>query len=50
MVVVRDIRRIFFRGGKVIFPDFFPGMKKCFFPGQNSHFRRPKTNFSGFEK
>ena len=36
-----------FWGGKVIFPDFFP---KCFFPVENFHFGRPKTNFSGFEK
>ena len=40
---------IFFRGGKVIFPDFFPSMK-CFFLVENFHFGRPKTNFSGFEK
>ena len=40
---------IFFWGGKVIFPDFFPGVK-CFFPVENFHFGRPKTNFSGFEK
>ena len=25
-------------------------MLKCFFPVENSHFGRPKTNFSGFEK
>ena len=31
-------------GGKVIFPDFFPEVK-CFFPVENSHFGRPKTNF-----
>ena len=42
-------RGIFFRGGKVIFVEFFPGLK-CFFPVENSHFGRPKTNFSGFEK
>ena len=40
---------IFFLRGKVIFPDFFPGVK-CFFPVENFHFVRPKTNFSGFEK
>ena len=33
-----------FWGGKVIFPDFFPGVK-CFFPVENFHFGRPKTNF-----
>ena len=40
---------IFFWGGKVIFPYFFPGVK-CFFPVENFHFRRPKTNFSRFQK
>ena len=48
-VIIRGVRGIFFRGGKVIFPDFFPGVK-CFFPSENSHFGRPKTNFSHFEK
>ena len=39
-----------FQRGKVIFPDFyFPGVK-CFFSVENSHFGRPKTDFSGFEK
>ena len=38
---IRGITRIFFRGGKVIFPDFFPGVK-CFFPVENSHFATPK--------
>ena len=42
-------RHIFFWGGKVIFPDFFPSVK-CFFPVENCHFGRPKTNFSDFEK
>ena len=37
-------RKIFWVG-KVIFPDFFPGAK-CFFPVENFHFVRPKTNFS----
>ena len=41
-VAVMDIGGIFFRGGKVIFPDFFPV--------ENSPFGEPKTNFSGFEK
>ena len=45
----RGVRRIFFRGVKVIFSNFFPGVK-CFFLLENSHFVRPKTNFSGFEK
>ena len=46
----RVVREIFFRGDKVIFPDiFFPGVK-CFCPVENSHFGRPKTNFSGFQK
>ena len=43
----RGVRGIFFRGGKVIFPEFFPSVK-CFFSVENSHFGRPKTNFSGF--
>ena len=33
----RAVRLIFFRGGKVIFPDFFPDVK-CFFLVENSHF------------
>ena len=45
----RGVSGIFFRRGKVVFPDFFPGVK-CFFPVENSNFGRPKTNFSGFEK
>ena len=45
----RGIRGKFFRGGKIIFPEFFPGVK-CFFLVENSHFGRSKTNFSGFEK
>ena len=45
----RGVRGICFRGGKVIFPDCFLGVK-CFLPVQISHFGRPKTNFSGFEK
>ena len=40
---------IFLRGQLVIFPNFFPGVKCCF-PVENSHFGRPKTNFSGSEK
>ena len=47
--LIRGVRGIFFRGYKVIFPDFFPGMK-CFFSVENFHFGRPKTNFGGFEK
>ena len=45
----RGVTGIFFWGGKVIFPDFFPGVK-CFFPVENSHFVRPKTNFCRFQK
>ena len=45
----RGVRGIFVRGGKVIFPDFFPGVE-CFFPVENSYFGRSKTNFSIFEK
>ena len=41
-------RRNIFQRGKVIFRDFFLGLK-CFFPVQNSHLGRPTTNFSGFE-
>ena len=44
-----DVTGIFFWGGKVIFPEFFPGMK-CFFPLENSHFGRPKTYFRRFQK
>ena len=47
--MVRGVTGIFFWGGKVIFPDFFPGVK-CFFPVENSHFGRPKTNFRRFQK
>ena len=43
------ITGIFFWGGKVIFPDFFP-VVKCFFPVENSHFGRPKNKFSPFFK
>ena len=45
----RGVTGIFFWGGKVIFPDFFPGVK-CFFPVESSHFGRPKTNFRRFQK
>ena len=45
----RGVTGIFFWGGKVNFPDFFPGVK-CFFPIENSHFGRPKTNFCRFQK
>ena len=40
-------RNVFQRGQS--HSSFFPGVK-CFFPVENSHFGRPKTNFSGFEK
>ena len=46
---IRGVRGIIFRGGKVIFPDVFPGLR-CFFPVEYSHFGRATTNFSGFEK
>ena len=46
----RGIRGIFFRGAKSLFLIFFPGVRWVFFPVENSHFCRPKTNFSGFEK
>ena len=49
MAYSRGVTGIFFWGGKVIFPDFFPGVK-CFFPVENSHFGRPKTNFRRFQK
>ena len=47
--LVRGVTGIFFWGGKVIFPDFFPGVK-CFFPVENFHFGRYKTNFRWFQK
>ena len=49
IALVRGVTGIFFWGGKVIFPDVFPGVK-CFFPVENSHFGRPKTNFRRFQK
>ena len=36
-------KRTFFWGGRVIFLDFFPGVK-CFFLVENFHFGRPKQN------
>ena len=45
----RGVSGVFFWGGKVIFRDFFPGVK-CFFPVENSHFGRPKNKFSSFSK
>ena len=47
-VVHRGVTGTFFWGCKVIFPEFFPGVK-CFFPVENSHFGRPKTNFRRFQ-
>ena len=41
-------KRNIIQRGKAIFPDFFPSVK-CFFLVENSHFGRPKTNFSRFE-
>ena len=46
--IIRGVRRISFKWGKVSFPDFFPGVQ-CFFPVENSHFGTPKTNFSGLK-
>ena len=45
----KGVTGIFFWGGKVIFPWFFPGVK-YFFPVENSHFGTPKTNFRHFQK
>ena len=45
----RGVTGKFFWGGKVIFPDFFPGVK-CFSPVANLHFGRPKTNCRCLEK
>ena len=45
----RGVTGKIFRGGKIIFPDFLPGVK-CFFPVENFHFGRPKTNFIHFWK
>ena len=45
----RGVTGIFFWGGKVIFPDYFPSVK-CFFPVENSHFGRPKPNIHHFQK
>ena len=39
----RGVTGTVFWGGKVIIPNFFPGVK-CFFPVENFHFGRPKTN------
>ena len=44
----RGVTVKFFRGGEVIFPDFFPVW--IAFPVENFHFGRPKTNLSGFKK
>ena len=44
----RGITGIFFWGGKVIFPDSFPGVK-WFLPVKISHFGRSKTNFCRFQ-
>ena len=41
-------RHVFLRG-QSHFSWFFPGVK-CFFPVENSHFGRPKTNFCCFQK
>ena len=47
---IRDVTGFFFFwGGKVIFPDFFPGVNS-FLPVENFHFGTPKSNFRRFEK
>ena len=46
-VCSRGVTGIFFWGDRVIFPDFFPGVK-CFFLVEN--FRFARTNFSRFEQ
>ena len=48
--MARGITGKIFWGGKVIFPDFFFPAWNAFFPVENFHIGRPKTNFSGFEK
>ena len=42
-------KRNIFQRGQNHFSWFFPDVK-YFFPVENSHFGRPKTNFTGFEK
>ena len=44
----RGVTGIFFWRGKVIFPDFFPGVK-CFFPVENSHLVDIKQIFVVFK-
>ena len=41
VLFVRGVTGKFFWGGRVIFPDFFPGVK-CFFPVENSILVDPK--------
>ena len=43
------VRGIFFKRGKITFPDFFR-REMLFFSRRNFHFGRPLTNFSGFKK
>ena len=45
---IRGVTGTFFWRAKS-FSWFFPGVK-CFFPVENSHFGRPKTNFHRFQK
>ena len=45
----RGITDIFFWGGKVIFPDFFPGVK-CFFPSRKFPFWYTQNKFPSFSK
>ena len=42
-------KKYFSEGAKSFFLIFFQGVK-CFFPVENSHCGKPKTNFNGFEK
>ena len=50
MILGRGVTGIFFfsEGAKSFFLIFFPGVK-CFFPVENSHFGRPKTNLRRFQ-
>ena len=45
----RGVTGKFFWGGKVIFPDFFPGVK-CFFPGRKFPFWYTQNKFDSFWK
>ena len=49
IALYRGVTGKFFWGAKSFFLIFFLGVK-CFFPIENFHFGRPKTNFCHFEK